>query len=45
MLAIAESNVDSADPGMVEAIRAEALREGAASDVQRPVGIPYPPPA
>ncbi len=45
MLAIAESNVDSADPGMIEAIRAEALREGAASDVQRPVEIPDPPPA
>jgi acyl-coenzyme A thioesterase PaaI-like protein len=36
MLAIAEANVDSVDPGMLEAIRAEALREGAASDVQRP---------
>ncbi len=36
MLTIAESNVDSVDPGMLEAIRAEALREGAASDVQRP---------
>ena len=45
MLAIAESNVDSADPRMIEAIRAEALREGAASDVQRPVEIPDPPPA
>jgi acyl-coenzyme A thioesterase PaaI-like protein len=35
MLDIAESNIDSADPVMLEAIRAEALREGAASDVQR----------
>ncbi len=35
MLDIAESNIDSADPAMLEAIRAEALREGAASDVQR----------
>ena len=43
MLAIAEANVDSADPGMLEAIRAEALREGAASDVQRPGGPPGPP--
>ena len=38
MLAIAEANVESVDPGMLEAIRAEALREGAASDVQRPPG-------
>lgn len=37
MLTIAEANVDSVDPGMLDAIRAEALREGAASDVQ-PVG-------
>jgi hypothetical protein len=34
MLNIAEANIDSADPVMLEAIRAEALREGAASDVQ-----------
>lgn len=33
-LAIAEGNIDSADPVMVAAIRAEAAREGAASDVQ-----------
>ena len=33
LLAIAEENIDSADPLMLEAIRAEALREGAASDV------------
>jgi len=32
-LAIAEGNVDSADPAMLEAIRAEAARVGAASDV------------
>jgi Thioesterase superfamily len=32
-LAIAEGNVDSADPVMLAAIRAEALRTGAASDV------------
>jgi hypothetical protein len=32
-LAIAEGNVDSADPEMLAAIRAEALRTGAASDV------------
>ncbi len=38
MLTIAEANVDSVDPGMLDAIRAEALREGAASDVQRPPG-------
>jgi acyl-coenzyme A thioesterase PaaI-like protein len=37
MLTIAEANVDSVDPGMLDAIRAEALREGAASYVQ-PVG-------
>lgn len=36
-LAIAEGNADSADPVMLAAIRAEALRVGAASDVQ-PVG-------
>ncbi len=40
MLTIAEANVDSVDPGMLNAIRAEALREGAASDVQRVVGSP-----
>jgi len=40
MLTIAEANVDSVDPGMLDAIRAEALREGAASDVQRVVGSP-----
>lgn len=33
-LAIAEGNSDSADPEMLAAIRAEALRAGAASDVQ-----------
>ncbi len=33
-LAIAEGNVDSADPVMLAAIRAEAARVGAASDVQ-----------
>ncbi len=38
MLTIAEANVESVDPGMLEAIRVEALREGAASDVQRPPG-------
>ena len=38
MLTIAEANVESVDPGMLDAIRAEALREGAASDVQRPPG-------
>ncbi len=32
-LAIAEGNADSADPAMLEAIRAEAQRVGAASDV------------
>ncbi len=36
MLTIAEANVESVDPGMLDAIRAEALREGAASDVQPP---------
>ena len=36
MLTIAEANVDSVDPGMLDAIRAEALRDGAASDVQPP---------
>jgi acyl-coenzyme A thioesterase PaaI-like protein len=40
MLTIAEANVDSADPGMLEAIRVEASREGAASDVQPP--FPFP---
>jgi acyl-coenzyme A thioesterase PaaI-like protein len=44
MLDIAEANVDSADPGMLDAIRAEALREGAASDVQRPIEVPDRPP-
>jgi acyl-coenzyme A thioesterase PaaI-like protein len=44
MLNIAEANVDSADPGMLDAIRAEALREGAASDVQRPIEVPDLPP-
>jgi hypothetical protein len=33
-VAIAEGNIDSADPVMLAAIRAEAAREGAASDVQ-----------
>jgi len=33
-LAIAEGNVDSADPSVLEAMRAEAVRVGAASDVQ-----------
>jgi acyl-coenzyme A thioesterase PaaI-like protein len=37
MVDIAESNIDSADPVMLQAIRAEAMREGAASDVQRVV--------
>ena len=42
MLDIAESNVESADPAMLEQIRAEASREGAASDVQpvAPVDAP-----
>ncbi|HEX3979868.1 MAG TPA: PaaI family thioesterase [Acidimicrobiales bacterium] len=40
MLTIAEANVDSVDPGMLDAIRAEALREGAASDVQPMGGAP-----
>jgi hypothetical protein len=44
MLDIAESNIDSADPVMLEAIRAEALREGAASDVQRVFDHGYRPP-
>ena len=42
MLTIAEANVDSVDPGMLDAIRAEALRAGAASDVQPAVGLRYP---
>jgi acyl-coenzyme A thioesterase PaaI-like protein len=33
-VAIAEGNVETADPVMLEAIRAEATRSGAASDVQ-----------
>ena len=33
-LAIAEGNVDNADPGVLQAMRAEAVRVGAASDVQ-----------
>jgi len=33
-LAIAEGNVESADPTVLEAMRAEAVRVGAASDVQ-----------
>ena len=39
-VAIAEGNVDSADPVMLEAMRAEAARPGAASDVP---GWPTPP--
>ncbi len=42
MLDIAESNAESADPAMLEEIRAEASKEGAASDVQ-PVGLPVDP--
>ena len=38
ILAIAEENVDSADPALVEAIRAEATRVGAASDFPGPAG-------
>ncbi len=34
ILAIAEENIDSADPAIIEAIRVEASRPGAASDVQ-----------
>lgn len=45
ILAIAEGNIDSADPAIVEAIRAEASRPGAASDVQWDVlGAGEPPP-
>ncbi len=45
ILAIAEQNIDSADPSIVEAIRAEASRPGAASDVQWDVpGAGEPPP-
>ena len=45
MLDIAESNIDSADPVMLDAIRAEALREGAASDVQRVFDPGHRPPS
>jgi hypothetical protein len=43
-VAIAEGNIDSADPIMLAAIRAEAAREGAASDVQviDPESLPPP---
>ncbi|HWD51431.1 MAG TPA: PaaI family thioesterase [Acidimicrobiales bacterium] len=43
-VAIAEGNIDSADPVMLAAIRAEAAREGAASDVQviDPSSLPKP---
>jgi acyl-coenzyme A thioesterase PaaI-like protein len=43
-VAIAEGNIDSADPIMLAAIRAEAAREGAASDVQviDPESLPRP---
>lgn len=43
-VAIAEGNIDSADPVMLAAIRAEAAREGAASDVQviDPESLPHP---
>jgi hypothetical protein len=43
-VAIAEGNIDSADPIMLAAIRAEAAREGAASDVQviDPESLPTP---
>jgi len=42
-LAIAEGNVDGADPAVLEVTRAEAVREGAASDVQ--IIGPVPPPS
>lgn len=41
-LAIAEGNADNADPNMLEAIRAEAVRVGAASDVQLTGPAPDP---
>jgi acyl-coenzyme A thioesterase PaaI-like protein len=39
MVSIAETNVESADPGVLEAIRAEAMRAGAACDVQPPRAV------
>jgi hypothetical protein len=44
-VSIAEGNVDSADPVMLEAMRAEAARPGAASDVPGSLGLPGPTPA
>jgi acyl-coenzyme A thioesterase PaaI-like protein len=41
-LAIAEGNVDNADPSVLEAMRAEAVRVGAASDVQLSGTAPDP---
>ncbi|HEX7443240.1 MAG TPA: PaaI family thioesterase [Acidimicrobiales bacterium] len=43
-LAIAEGNVDNADPAVLEAMRAEAVRVGAASDVQLAGPVPDPEP-
>jgi len=42
-LAIAERNVGNADPTVLEAMRAEAAREGAASDVQLSDPVPDTP--
>jgi hypothetical protein len=39
-VAIAEGNIDSADPLMLEAMRAEATRPGAASDVPGSLTLP-----
>jgi len=41
-LAIAEGNVDNADPAVLDAMRAEAVRVGAASDVQLTGPVPHP---
>jgi acyl-coenzyme A thioesterase PaaI-like protein len=43
-VAIAEGNIDSADPLMLEAMRAEATRPGAASDVPGSLTLPDPSP-
>lgn len=43
-IAIAEGNADSADPALLQAIRAEAARKGAASDVQGTFEVQEPPP-
>jgi hypothetical protein len=44
-VAIAEGNAEGSDPATLEMMRAEAAREGAASDVPGSLGVEGPPPA